>query len=644
MAYNKEEENIYRTYISLSRYARFLPEKNRRETWEETVERYVHYFCDEKFGHIFDEKTRSEIYNAIVNVEVLPSMRALMTAGKAIEAENMCAYNCSFVAINYVKAFSEILYILMCGTGVGFSCERQYINELPKVADKFINVNETIVVADSKQGWAESYNALIEYLYQGKIPKIDTSLVRKAGERLKTMGGRASGPGPLVDLFDFTIQKFSSCAGRKLNSVDVHELVCNIAKIVVVGGVRRSALISLSNPSDNRMANIKSGEWYLIKPWLAMANNSAAFTEKPDMNQFIDFWSTLIKSGSGERGIFNVQAAIEKMKLWGREPDGKVGTNPCAEILLLAMQLCNLTELVARPEDTPEVLLKKIRIAAILGTIQSSLTDFKFINEKWKENCEKERLLGVSITGIMDNDFLNKPSEELKNFLIKGRDLAIRTNIEWAKKIGINPSASVTCIKPSGTVSALATRSCKEEQGHLQACSSGIHPSYAKFFKRSVRTSKMDPMCQFLIKSGVPCEDALYDEENTKVFYFPMKSATSITREDISAIDQIKLWLFYSEYWAQHSVSMTCYVREHEWMEVGDFVFKNFSKITGISFLPYDNGIYKQAPFQKITKEEYEEYCKKMPKSIDWSLLKNFEKGELELKFPFACTSGGCDV
>ena len=631
-------------YIHKSRYARWLTTENRREHWEETVQRYVDYF-DDKFPHF----PKEEIKNAILNLKTMPSMRALMTAGPALERDPIAGFNCSFVAIDDPRAFDEILYILMCGTGVGFSVERQYIAQLPIVGidigftngkpviqtkDKLQPIDVTIVVEDSKQGWASAYRDLLKHLYAGEIPKWDVSLVRPAGAKLVTFGGRASGPDPLVDLFKFTIETFKQACGRKLTSIECHDLVCKIADIVVVGGVRRSALISLSNLSDDRMRLAKSGQWWVNDPQRALANNSATYTERPQTEIFLKEWMSLIESKSGERGIFNKHAAIKKAESTGRRDASKIaGTNPCAEISLRSAGLCNLSEVVIRSTDTLDDLKYKVRIATIIGTYQSLLTDFKYIRPIWKQNQEDERLLGVSLTGIMDHPVLSKTQLLTNEWLCRLKQVAINTNKEWADKLGIKPAAAITTVKPSGTVSQLVDSA------------SGIHPRYSKHYIRTVRADKKDPLAQLMVSQGFPVEDAFGKEDSTYVFSFPVEGPSSgVYRDDRTAIQQLEHYLMYQKHWSEHNVSNTIYVKEDEWLEVGAWVFKNFGDLAGVSFLPHSNHSYKQAPYQECTEAEYRALLAVMP-SFDWDALSEFEKDDATVNTKeYACTSGVCEI
>ena len=632
----------YQEFIHLSRYSRWLPDKNRRETWDETVGRYFDFFTEHlKEMHDFklSDTLRKELEWAVLDLEIMPSMRCLMTAGEALKRENIAGYNCSYVAVNRVHAFDEILYILMNGTGVGFSVERQHVAQLPHVADDFHTTDTTITVADSKLGWAKGLKELIGMLYIGQIPRWDLSKIRPAGSPLKTFGGRASGPEPLESLFNFAVNIFKNAPGRKLSSIECHDLVCKIAEVVVVGGVRRSALISLSNLSDDRMRHAKTGQWWNAEPQRALANNSACYTEKPDIGTFMDEWKALYESKSGERGIFNRESAQQQAGKNGRRnTEHDFGTNPCSEIILRSREFCNLSEVVVRPTDTKETLLKKVCLATILGTIQSTLTNFKYVSSVWKNNCEEERLLGVSLTGIMDNKLLNgkmSPSKgTLEALLQELRDEAIQTNKEFAKKIGINQSVAVTCVKPSGTVSQLVD------------AASGIHARHNPYYVRTVRGDKKDPLTRMMTDQGFPVEDDVMNPSHTAVFSFPMKvDKGAVFRTDMTAIEQLKLWKVYQEAWCEHKPSVTISVKEHEWLEVGAWVYDNFDMMSGVSFLPFSEHTYKQAPYQDIQKEEYEVLLKQMPKKVDWSKLAEYEKTDMTIASQeLACVAGGCEI
>ena len=639
----------YQEYIHLSRYSRFDYEKNRRETWEETVDRYFNFFKE----HLFDAcefkptpQIVTTLKNAILNLEIMPSMRCLMTAGEALKRENVAGYNCSYIAIEGFRSFDELLYVLMNGTGVGFSVERQYVQNIPIINDEFHDTDTVIIVSDSKLGWAKALRELIYLLAAGQIPQFNLSRVRSAGSPLKTFGGRASGPEPLEDLFHFCINIFKGAAGRKLTSLEAHDICCKIAEVVVVGGVRRSALISLSNLSDDRMRHAKSGRWWESNQQRALANNSACYTEKPDMGIFMEEWKSLYESKSGERGIFNRGAAKEQaVKNGRRDPDHEFGTNPCSEIILRSKEFCNLTEVVIREDDTEETLKQKVKLATILGTWQSTLTNFKYLNKKWNENCEEERLLGVSMTGIMDCHLTNgklhshgpggKPTKGLSELLRELKQVAIETNKEWAKKLNINQSAAITCVKPSGTVSQLVDSA------------SGIHARHNPYYIRTVRADKKDPLAKMMSDAGFPHEDDVTKPMHTWVFSFPIKGPEKgIYRKDMSAIEHLELWKVYQDNWCEHKPSITVSVNEDEWMGVGAWVYENFDKMSGVSFLPFADHSYRQAPYQDCSKVEYNALVKSMPKDIEWSKLSEYENqdmthGSQEL----ACSAeGGCEI
>ena len=633
--------SLYSQFIYKSRYARWLDTENRREEWPETIDRYFNFFTEhlkDNYQYDLSNKDRKELEEAILNLEVMPSMRGLMTAGPALKRDNVALYNCSFIAVDKVTAFDEILYILMNGTGVGFSVERQYISKLPEIADSFHNSSIVITVADSKIGWAKALKELIHLLYAGQIPMWDTSKLRPAGARLKTFGGRSSGPGPLEDLFRFTVRIFKNAAGRKLTSLECHDLVCKIAQIVVVGGVRRSALISLSNLSDDRMRNAKSGQWWETQPQRSLANNSAAYSEKPEIGIFMDEWLSLYNSKSGERGIFNKEAAIKKAAENGRRKSEFVaGVNPCGEILLRNNGFCNLSEVVVRATDSLEDLKRKVRIATIIGTFQSTITNFRYLNKKWKENAEEERLLGVSLTGVMDHAIMNGSidKELLISWLKELKQVAIDVNKKWAAKLGINPSAAITTQKPSGTVSQLVD------------VASGGHTRHSPYYIRTVRADKKDPLARLMVDMGFPVEDDVMNPEHNYVFSFPIKSPeNALFRDSLTAVEHLEIWKIYRTYWTEHNPSVTITVKEHEWLEVGAWVYKNFDNIGGVSFLPHSDHSYQQAPYQDCTEEQYQELLEKMPSEIDWSRLPEYEledttTGSQEL----SCTaSGGCEV
>ena len=628
----------YQEFIHLSRYSRWLPEKGRRETWSETVGRYFDFFTEhlqEQNEFKLDDVSRKRLEEAVLSQKVMPSMRCLMTAGEALKRENVAGYNCSYVAVDSPRAFDEILYILMNGTGVGFSVERQDVMKLPNVADELHPTDTTIVVPDSKLGWAKSLKELIHLLYSGQIPSWDLSKVRPAGAPLKTFGGRASGPEPLDQLFRFAINIFKNASGRKLTSLECHDLVCKIAEIVVVGGVRRSALISLSNLSDDRMRVAKSGQWWEDNGQRALANNSACYTEKPEIGIFMDEWKSLYDSKSGERGIFNRQSAKEQAGRNGRrDNDWDFGTNPCSEIILRSKQFCNLSEVVIRATDDMKTLKEKVKFATILGTFQSTLVNFKYLTRDWAKNTEEERLLGVSLTGIMDNTLTNGKEAGLDKRLDELRKVAIATNAEWADKIGINQSVSITCVKPSGTVSQLVDSA------------SGIHARHNPYYIRTVRADKKDPLALYMRDAGFPCEDDVMKPDHTYVFSFPMKAPeNAVMRQDMTAIEQLELWLVYQKHWCEHKPSVTISVKEDEWFEVGAWVYKHFDWMSGVSFLPYSEHVYKQAPYQDCDSVVYQRELDKMPKNIDWTQLSAYETTDMtEGAQELACVAGGCEI
>jgi ribonucleoside-triphosphate reductase (thioredoxin) len=620
----------YMSFIHTSRYARWLEDEGRRESWSETVERYMKNVVDGKV----DIETAVDIQEAILNLEIMPSMRAMMTAGSALKRDNTAGYNCSYLPVDDMKSFDEAMFILLCGTGVGFSVERQYINKLPEVPERLFKSDTTIVVKDSKEGWAKAYRQLISLLYSGEIPKWDTSRVRPAGAKLKTFGGRASGPAPLVDLFNFTIAKFQGAVGRKLSSLEVHDIMCKIGEVVVVGGVRRSAMISLSNLSDDRIRHAKTGNWWENNPHRALANNSVAYTEKPDALSFMREWMALVESGSGERGIFNRQASKKQAAKNGRRnPDFDFGTNPCSEIILRPYQFCNLTEVVVRAKDSVEDLERKVRLATILGTIQSTYTHFPYLRKVWKDNTEEERLLGVSMTGIMDNVLTTSKNKGLEKTLEHLRNIAVDTNAKWAERLGIPRSSAITCVKPSGTVSQLVDSA------------SGIHARHSAYYIRTVRGDIKDPLTQFMKDQGIPSEPCVMKPESTVVFSFPVKAPEgAVVTSDLTAIEQLETWLTYQRNWCEHKPSVTINVRNHEWLEVGAFVYQHFDEMSGVSFLPYSEHTYQQAPYQEITREEYEGALAKMPEQIDWSKLSGYEKEDsTKASQTFACV-GSCEI
>jgi ribonucleoside-diphosphate reductase alpha chain len=633
-------ENPYENFIALSRYARWLEDENRRETWGETVDRYFKFMViqlREKHGYVPDDKTLAEIRDAVFNRNVMPSMRGVMTAGPALERENVSGYNCAFLPVDNARSFDEAMYILMCGTGVGFSVEYKYINKLPAIPETLEKSSTVVHVGDSKDGWAKAYREFLSLLWAGQIPQIDISKVRPAGARLKTMGGRSSGPQPLVNLFDFTVQVFKGALGRNLKPIECHDIMCKIGEVVVVGGVRRSAMISLSNINDIEMAAAKAGNWWEKNGQRALSNNSVAYSRKPEMQQFIAEWKSVYDSKSGERGIYNVAAAQAQAAKYGRRsPDIHYGTNPCSEIILRPYQFCNLSEVVLREKDTVEDVKNKVRLASILGTWQSTLTDFKYIRKIWKDNTEEERLLGVSLTGQFGHKFFSGQEnlKALAEVLDDLREYAVTTNIVEAEKIGIPASAAVTCVKPSGTVSQLV------------GVSSGMHPWHSDYYIRTVRGDKKDPITQFLKDSGIPTEDDVMKPNDTSVFSFPVKSPEhAITRDKLTAIQQLEIWLTYQRHWCEHKPSITVSVKEDEWMEVGAWVYKHFDEVSGISFLPYSEHTYVQAPYQEVTKEEYESLLAKMPKTINWSALSMYELEDSTTgSQALACVSGECEI
>jgi len=627
--------NQYQEYIHQSKYARYLPEEQRRETWEETVDRYCDFmFDDERTGYAISSAMKSKLRNAILNHEIMPSMRALMTAGPALARDNVAGYNCAYVAVDDRRVFDEIMYILMCGTGVGFSVERHVISQLPTIADEFFDDGTTTLhVADSRIGWATSYRKLISLLYDGLVPELDFSGVRASGEILRTFGGRASGPEPLQNLCTYTVNLFKNAKGRKLNELEVHDLICKIAEIIVAGGVRRSALISLGNATSDRLRSAKSGQWYISSPHRALANNSVCYTEAPDLGLFLKEWVALIESKSGERGIFSRPAATSNMPE-RRDKDHEWGCNPCSEIILRSRQFCNLTEVIARPDDTPTTLRDKVKLATILGTLQSTLTDFRYLGKRWQHNCEEERLLGVSLTGIMDCPLLNgEPGikrELLPQTLTELKDEAIKTNKMWAKRLGIAHSAAITCVKPSGTVSQLV------------GSSSGIHPRYAEYYVRTTRNDSKDPLTQMLMDGQVEHEVDVMNP-NQIVFEWPIKSPEgAITIKDVTPIEQLELWKTYNEYWCEHKPSISVYVKDDEWLEVGAWVYANMDIMSGVSFFPSDDSVYQQAPYQPIEAEEFKARAEAMP-DIDWSALVE-ETDSTSSSQELACAGGACDL
>jgi len=633
---------LYQEFIHKSRYARWLWDENRRENWDETVTRYFNFFDEhvkEMTGYTITAEERKQLEEAVLNLDIMPSMRCLMTAGEALKRENVAGYNCSYVAIDSPRSFDEILYILMNGTGVGFSVESKYVEQLPVVPDELFPTDTTILVADSKLGWAKALKELVHLLYAGQIPKWDLSKVRPAGAPLKVFGGRASGPAPMNDLFNFAVASFKKAAGRRLNTLECHDIVCKIAEIVVVGGVRRSALISLSDLSDDRMRHAKSGDWWKENVQRALANNSYVGKEKPEPGIFMREWLSLYESRSGERGIFSRAASKKQAEKFGRrDANYDFGTNPCSEIILRSREFCNLTEVVVRGDDTPESLRNKVKLATILGTFQSTLTNFKYLSKKWRENCEEERLLGVSLTGIMDNKYTNGTlawkDNDLELMLEELREEAVKTNKLWAAKLNIPVSAAITCVKPSGTVSQLVDSA------------SGIHARHSPYYIRTVRADKKDPLAVMMKDMGFPVEDDVTKPDHTYVFSFPQKSPdNAVFRTDMTAIEQLKLWLIYQRHWCEHKPSITVSVKEEEWMSVGAWVYEHFDEMSGVSFLPFSDHVYKQAPYQDCTKEEYEALAAKMPKNVNWMDLAKYEKQDTTIgSQELACVAGGCEI
>jgi ribonucleoside-diphosphate reductase alpha chain len=621
----------YREYIAASRYARYIDDKGRRETWEETVQRFVDYIFNRTPAITDDAALKAELFDAIKNHELMPSMRALMTAGKSADRDNTCMYNCSYLPVDDPKSFDEAMFILLCGTGVGFSVEAKYIGSLPEVPEKLFESEHTISVHDSKEGWAKSLRLLLANLWAGEVPRWDVSNVRPAGARLKTFGGRASGPEPLVDLFNFTVAMFKHAKGRRLNSLECHDLMCKIGEVVVVGGVRRSAMISLSDLDDERIRHAKSGPWWETAPHRALANNSAVYNETPTVGKFMEEWLSLYNSHSGERGIFNREAAKNTVAKHGhRDPNYDFGCNPCSEIILRPYQFCNLTEVVIRHDDTKKTLMRKVRLATILGTIQSAFTKFPYLRKVWQRNTEEERLLGVSFTGIYDNKLTCTQGEELNGILTDLREMARATNTEWAAKLGIPASTAITCVKPSGTVSQLVDSA------------SGIHPRHSKYYVRRVRGDKKDPLSQFLITQGIPNEECVYKPTQTVVFSFPQKAPDGLVRSDVTPISHLELWITYQRFWCEHKPSVTISVEEKDWPSVGAWTWENFSEISGVSYLPYDGGTYRQAPYTECTEEEYNELKAKIP-TINWSELKEITDN-VEGAQMLACSAGSCDI
>ncbi len=627
----------YQSFIHTSRYARWLEDEGRRESWDETVGRYMDNVVEPVVDSGASEdnmEIAQQIEQAILGLEVMPSMRAMMTAGPAANRDNTCMYNCSYLPVDDPKSFDEAMFILLCGTGVGFSVERQFVSKLPEIPELFVS-ETTIVVKDSKEGWAKALRQVLALLWAGEIPQWDIGLVRPAGAKLKTFGGRASGPAPLVELFNFVITTFKNAQGRKLSSIECHDIMCKIGEVVVVGGVRRSAMISLSNLRDDRMRHAKSGAWWENDPQRALANNSVSYTEKPDAVSFMREWMALVESGSGERGVFNRQASKKQAEKNGRrDPNYEFGTNPCSEIILRPNQFCNLTEVVVRSADSMEDLERKVKLATILGTIQSTYTKFPYLRKVWNKNTEEERLLGVSLTGIMDNSLMTIKNKGLEKTLEHLRGICVSTNAEWADRLGIPVAAAITCVKPSGTVSQLVDSA------------SGIHARHSPYYIRTVRGDNKDPLTQFMTDQGIPSEPCVMKPDQTTVFSFPVKSPTkAVVTEDMTAIEQLDTWLMYQRHWCEHKPSVTINVRKDEWFEVGAFVYKYFDEMSGVSFLPYNEHTYQQAPYQEVDKDQYKDLLSAMPSAIAWSELANYEKEDNTVSMQtMACTGDVCEM
>jgi ribonucleoside-diphosphate reductase alpha chain len=620
----------YQTFIATSRYARWLEEEGRRETWGETVGRYMTNIVSPWLTPTHQE----EISSAILSLEVMPSMRSLMTAGKSSARDNTCMYNCSYLPVDDPKAFDEAMFILLCGTGVGFSVERQFITKLPEVPSLFES-DTTIVIKDSKEGWAKGLRQVLALLWAGEIPKWDVSKVRPAGARLKTFGGRASGPAPLVDLFNFSVSTFKAAQGRKLSSIECHDLMCKIGEVVVVGGVRRSAMISLSNLSDDRMRHAKSGNWWELNGQRALANNSVSYTEKPDSMSFMREWVSLMESGSGERGVFNREASKKQAAKNGRRnAEYEFGTNPCSEIILRPNQFCNLTEVVIRANDTLDDLTRKVRLATILGTIQSTYTHFPYLRKMWTDNTSEERLLGVSLTGIMDNPLMTLKNAGLDKTLQHLKEVAVETNKEWAEQLGIPVSTAITCVKPSGTVSQVVDSA------------SGIHARHSPYYIRTVRGDNKDPLTQFMMDQGIPNEPDVMKPDATTVFSFPMRSPMgAVHTADTTALEQLEMWLMYQRHWCEHKPSVTINVKSEEWFAVGAFVYEHFDEMSGVSFLPFNEHTYQQAPYQECVATDYHILLDQMPRSIDWNKLSEYEQEDNTSGMQtMACTGDVCEM
>ena len=627
----------FEQFIVKSRYCKWVPEHNRREEWTETVSRFMNYMLN-RFNLDYTSTDLVGIWNSIEEREVFPSMRALMTAGPAADVDDVCLYNCSYIPVEEIRSFSDIMYILCCGTGVGFSCEAENTDKLPVIPEEINRDTEDImVVPDSRLGWAESFRYLLESLYSGTHPTWDTSKIRPAGTRLKTFGGRASGPEPLEKLFRYVVNTFMGARGRKLSSLEVHDIVCLTGEIVIAGAVRRSALISLSDLHDSEMAMAKSGPWWETSGHRSLANNSAVYDKKPSLGDFMKEWSTLYESRSGERGICNRESLSWLANKSGRDTENiRFGTNPCSEIILRPKQFCNLTEVVIKPEDTLETLSRKVRFATILGTLQSACTDFKYLDGEWTKNCKEERLLGVSFTGIYDNKLMSGQTgyPKLRYTLQKLKEVAEETNLIWADKLGISPSKAITCCKPSGTTSCVA------------GTSSGMHPRYSEYYIRRVRVDTKDPICKFMIDCGIPHEPCSMRPEATEVFSFPMKSPTgSVTQSELDPIDHLTLWLEYQKYWCEHKPSITISYTDDTFLEIGQWVWDHWQYVSGISFLPFSDHIYEQAPFEPLTARDYNLLKMEMPQDIDWERLADYETEDTTIQTQtLACTGGSCEV
>ncbi len=621
-------------FVYYRTYSRWVEAEDRRETWIETVDRYMSFMA-ENLKDKLSEKEYTEIRNFILEHKSVPSMRLLQFAGKAARTTNVCAYNCSFIAPTLLQDFGEIAYILMCGTGVGFSVEYQTVETLPQIKRQTGTMLTDYIIEDSKEGWADAIVYGMQTWYDGKDVRFDYSKIRPAGSRLKTMGGRASGPGPLRDLMDFMRNRILARQGRRLKTIDVHDVICKIGEVVVAGGVRRSALISLSDLDDQEMRNSKIGTFYYHSPQRSMANNSAIYNSKPTPEEFMEEWLALMKSGTGERGIFNRGSLRDQLPARRVElvDEGLniMGTNPCGEIILQSKQFCNLTEVIARPEDTEATLMEKIRVATILGTYQATLTNFPYLSKDWQQNCRTERLLGVSITGQWDC-----PAVRESAMLQKLKTKAQEVNQEYAKRFGINPSTCITCVKPSGNTSQTTDSS------------SGLHPRYSPYYLRRVRISATDPLFHMLRDQKVPYYPEVgqtMENATTFVVEFPIKSPDgAICRNDITALEQLEYWKNVKESYTEHNPSVTVYVGEQEWFEVGNWVYKNWDIVGGISFLPRSNHAYALAPYQEITKEEYEAARANFPQ-LDFSDLVLYEKSdETENKREIACAGGACEL